>query len=70
MKTFVEYLEQNKITESELKLLNEGLQEEWTPELEEKVDQAVDDFLNEFRNQDGELDLELFNAMTISSSPL
>ena len=51
MKTFVEYLEQNKITESELKLLNEGLQEEWTPELEEKVDQAVDDFLNEFRNQ-------------------
>ena len=48
MKTFVEYLEENKVTPKELELLNEGLQQEWTPELEEKVDQAVDQFLNEF----------------------
>ena len=46
VKTFVEYLEENKVTQKELQLLNEGLQEEWTPELDEKVDAAVDAFLN------------------------
>tara|TARA_B100001287_G_scaffold265062_1_gene257571 strand:- start:812 stop:1180 length:369 start_codon:yes stop_codon:yes gene_type:complete len=62
MKTFVEYLEQNKVTENEMALLNEGLQQEWTPELEEKVDLAVDQFLNEYRNDAGELDIEKFNS--------
>ena len=62
MKTFVEYLEENKVTDREMSLLNEGLQQEWTPELEEKVDKAVDQFLNEYRNEDGELDIEKFKG--------
>lgn len=61
MKTFIEYLEENKITTAEMQLLTEGLQQEWTPELEEKVDQAVDAFLNEYRDNDGNLDIDRFN---------
>lgn len=61
MKTFLEHLEQNKVTTEEMNLLTEGLQQEWTPELEEKVDHAVDAFLNEYRDKDGNLDLERFN---------
>ena len=51
MKTFVKYLEENQVTEKEIQLLNEGLQQEWTPELEAKVDEAVDSFLNEYRDE-------------------
>jgi hypothetical protein len=61
MKTFVKYLEENQVTEKEIQLLNEGLQQEWTPELEAKVDEAVDAFLNEYRDDNGDLDLERFN---------
>jgi hypothetical protein len=61
MKTFVKYLEENQVTEKEIQLLNEGLQQEWTPELEAKVDEAVDSFLNEYRDGNGDLDLERFN---------
>ena len=61
MKTFVKYLEENQVTEKEMQLLNEGLQQEWTPELEAKVDEAVDAFLNEYRDDNGDLDLERFN---------
>ena len=61
MKTFIEYLEENRVTEKEMQLLTEGLQQEWTPELEEKVDQAVDAFLNEYRDEDGNLDIDRFN---------
>ena len=61
MKTFIEYLEENKVTQIEMQLLTEGFQEEWTPELEEKVDQAVDAFLNEYRDDDGNLDIDRFN---------
>ncbi len=60
MKTFLEHLEENRVTKEEMQLLTEGLQQEWTPELEEKVDLAVDEFLNEYRNEDGELDLDRF----------
>tara|TARA_B100000900_G_scaffold375397_1_gene357379 strand:+ start:9188 stop:9556 length:369 start_codon:yes stop_codon:yes gene_type:complete len=60
MKTFLEHLEENRVTKEEMQLLTEGLQQEWTPELEEKVDLAVDEFLNEYRNEDGELDLVRF----------
>lgn len=61
LKTFIEYLEESKITSDEMQLLTEGLQEDWTPELEEKVDLAVDSFLNEYRDKDGNLDIERFN---------
>ena len=61
MKTFIEYLEENRVTEKEMQLLTEGLQQEWTPELEEKVDQAVDEFLNEYRDENGDLDVDRFN---------
>ena len=61
MKTFIEYLEENKVTQIEMQLLTEGFQEEWTPELKEKVDQAVDAFLNEYRDEDGNLDIDRFN---------
>ena len=61
MKTFIEYLEENRVTEKEMQLLTEGLQQEWTPELEEKVDKAVDEFLNEYRDKNGDLDVDRFN---------
>ena len=61
VKTFVEYLEENKVTSEELELLQEGLQQEWTLELEKKVDDAVDSFLNEYRDSDGKLDINKFN---------
>ena len=61
MKTFIEYLEENKVTQREMQLLTEGFQEEWTPELEEKVDQAVDALLNEYRDENGNLDIDRFN---------
>ena len=40
MKTFNTYLVENAVTEQDIKLINEGLQEEWTPELETKIDAA------------------------------
>ena len=58
VKTFVEYLEENKVTQRELQLLNEGLQEEWTPELEAKVDAALEEFVRQFKNEDGSFDLD------------
>tara|TARA_A100001037_G_scaffold303591_1_gene337993 strand:- start:11945 stop:12322 length:378 start_codon:yes stop_codon:yes gene_type:complete len=61
VKTFIEYLEESKVTSDELTLLTEGLQQEWTPELEEKVDEAVDAFLNEYRDDNGNLDVQRFN---------
>lgn len=61
VKTFIEYLEENKVTSEELELLQEGLQQEWTLELEKKVDDAVDSFLNEYRDSDGKLDINKFN---------
>ena len=34
MKTFKTYLVENEITDKDIQIITEGLQEEWTPELE------------------------------------
>jgi hypothetical protein len=62
MKTFIEYLEAQNVTEAELNALNESLQSEWTDELEERVDAAVDAFLAEYKNEDGTYDIDRFNV--------
>jgi len=61
MKTFNKYLLENSITENDMKLINEGLQEEWTPELEAKINEALDLFEAEYRREDGTYDLERLN---------
>jgi len=61
IKTFKEYLVEQKITESDMTILTEGLQEEWTPELEEKVDAALDEFISEYSNEEGSIDINRFN---------
>jgi len=61
MKTFNTYLVENSITESDMKLIVEGLQEEWTPELEAKIDAALDSFALEYQNTDGTYDIEKLN---------
>ena len=47
MKTFNDYLVENEISEQDYELIREGLQEEWTPELEAQIDEALDMFENE-----------------------
>ena len=61
MKTFNKYLLENNITENDMKLVNEGLQEEWTPELEAKIDEALALFEAEYKKEDGTYDLERLN---------
>jgi hypothetical protein len=61
MKTFNKYLIENTITENDMKLVNEGLQEEWTPELEAKIDEALELFEKEYMKEDGTYDLERLN---------
>ncbi len=59
MKTFNDYLVEQQITETDMQLLQEGLQSEWTPELEEKVDQALEEFVKQYFNEKtGEFDLD------------
>lgn len=59
MKTFNDYLVEQQITETDIQLLQEGLQSEWTPELEEKVDQALEEFVRQYHNEKtGEFDLD------------
>ena len=50
-KTFNQYLVETHLTESDMTLLKESLQTEWTPELEEKVDHAVEQFVQQYRNE-------------------
>jgi len=57
-KTFNEYLVEQKLTETDMQLLQESLQEEWTPELEAKVDFALEQFVQQFQNEDGSFDLD------------
>jgi hypothetical protein len=57
-KTFNEYLVEQKLTENDMQLLKESLQEEWTPELEAKVDHALEQFVQQFQNEDGSFDLD------------
>ena len=41
MKTFNDYLVENEISEQDYSLIKEGLQEEWTPELEAQIDLSL-----------------------------
>lgn len=52
MRTFNEYLVEQEITETDMQLLQEGLQQEWTPELEEKVDHAIESFVKQYQNEE------------------
>lgn len=61
MKTFLEYLKEQDVTEDEMKILNEGLQSEWSEELEVKVDEAIEDFVSEYKLEDGSYDIDRFN---------
>lgn len=61
IKTFNQYLIEQQITEQDLKILNEGLQEEWTPELEQKVDDAIAAFMEQYSDENGKLDINQFN---------
>ena len=61
MKTFNDYLVENEISEQDYELIREGLQEEWTPELEAQIDEALDMFEKEYMKEDGTYDLERLN---------
>jgi hypothetical protein len=61
IKTFNQYLIEQQITEQDLKILNEGLQQEWTPELEQKVDDAIAAFMEQYSDDTGKLDINRFN---------
>jgi hypothetical protein len=61
IKTFNAYLTENEIVDNDLDLIKEGLQEEWTPELEAKVNEALDAFVAEYQNEDGTFDIERLN---------
>ena len=61
MKTFNKYLIEDSIAENDLKLVNENLQEEWTPALEAKIDEALALFDEQYMNEDGTYDIESFN---------
>lgn len=61
MKTFNKYIVENSITEEDVKLVSEGLQEEWTPELEARIDEALAQFEAEYMREDGTYDLDKLN---------
>lgn len=61
MKTFIELIKEQDVTEKELSILTESLQSEWTDELEEKVDAALEEFAKEYQLEDGSYNIEAFN---------
>lgn len=61
MKTFIDYLNEQNVTEADIQAINESLTQEWTPELEAKIDEAVDAFLEDYKLEDGTYDIEAFN---------
>lgn len=61
IKTFKEYLTEQQVTEEDLKILTEGLQEEWSSELEERVDAALEEFSKEYLLENGTYDVERLN---------
>ena len=61
MKTFNKYLIEESVTEQDMDLIKEGLQSEWTPELEAQIDEAIDMFNADYQNEDGTYDLEKLN---------
>lgn len=62
MKTFNKYLVEEQVTETDMELIKEGLQEEWSPELEARVTAAIDAFLEKYSDNNGNLDI---NALDI-----
>ena len=65
MKTFEQYLVEGELTGSEMVMLTESLQTEWTMALEEKVDKALEDFVEQYMNEDGTYNIQDFdNAVT------
>ncbi len=61
MKTFIDYIKEENMTDKELAILNESLQTEWTEELDAKVDAAIEEFTSTYRKEDGTYDIEAFN---------
>jgi hypothetical protein len=61
MKTFLDYMQEQNVTETELTVLQESLQTEWSDELEEKVDAALNEFASEYLLEDGTYDLNRLN---------
>ena len=61
MKTFLDYMQEQNVTEAELTLLQESLQTEWNEELEKKVDAALNEFVSEYQLEDGSYDLSRLN---------
>lgn len=61
MKTFNKYLVENEISEQDYELIKEGLQEEWTPELEAQIEEALDLFEAKYKREDGTYDLDRLN---------
>jgi hypothetical protein len=70
MKTFLDYMAEKKITPSELQVLTESLQSEWTEELEIKVDAALEEFTKNYQNPDGSYNIELFNEQVTNEGIL
>jgi len=61
MKTFEQYLKEGELTTTEMEMLTESLQTQWTPELEEKVNTAIEEFTKQYANEDGSFDLNRFD---------
>lgn len=62
MKTFLDYMQEQNITDKELKVLQESLESEWTDDLEAKVDAALEEFSKEYMLEDGSYDIERLNT--------
>jgi hypothetical protein len=61
MKTFEQYLLEQNVTEMDMKIIQESLISEWTPELEYKVDLAIEEFVSGYKNPDGSYNIDRFN---------
>jgi len=61
MKTFIDYIKEQDVTDNEFAILTESLQTEWTDELEAKVDAAIAEFTSTYKNEDGTYNVESFN---------
>ena len=61
MKTFIDYIKEQEVTDTELTVLQESLQSDWTEELEAKVDAALEEFTSEYLLEDGTYNIEGFN---------
>lgn len=62
MKTFLDYIKEQNVTDVELQVIQESLQTEWTEELEAKVDAALEEFVKDYQNPDGSYDLDRLNV--------